>query len=129
MYICKCNIISYPSRNYNHLFNRRFRSRACQSCDRVNSLKISGKRQTHKLVDSKQVSGPFQQSDKKIFLLDTYARIAAINNKRCPKRLRELAKPKKQYNERNAMNYDLNYYHTTKPYASETNRSLKESKK
>ncbi|XP_011863055.1 PREDICTED: uncharacterized protein LOC105559407 [Vollenhovia emeryi] len=43
------------------------------------------KYQTHKLVDSKQVSGPFRQFDKKTFLLDTYARIVANNNRRCPK--------------------------------------------
>lgn len=79
-------------------------------------------------MDSKQVLGSFQQSDKKTHRLDTYARIAAINNKRCPKRLRELAKPKKQpHNDQNdyAANFDLNYYRTTKPHGTETNRNLK----
>ncbi|KAM0730628.1 hypothetical protein ACS0PU_002957 [Formica fusca] len=85
-----------------------------------------------KLVDSKQVSGPFHQSDKKTFLLDTYARIAATNNRRCPKRLREFAKPKRQacsnQNDYSA-NFDLNYGHATKTYMTEIRRSLKESKK
>ncbi|KAL6420039.1 hypothetical protein ACFW04_001223 [Cataglyphis niger] len=78
-----------------------------------------------KLVDSKQVSGP---SDKKTFLLDTYARIAATNNRRCPKRLRELAKPKRQARSNDySANFDLNYDHATKTYMTEMRRSLKES--
>lgn len=80
-------------------------------------------------MDSKQVSGP---SDKKTFLLDTYARIAATNNRRCPKRLRELAKPKRQARSNDySANFDLNYGHATKTktYMTEIRRSLKESKK
>jgi len=81
-------------------------------------------------VDSKQVSGSFHQSDKKALLLDTYARIVATNNRRCPKRLRELAKPKRQArsNEYPA-NFDLNYGHGTKTYMTEIRHGLKESKK
>ncbi|XP_070154720.1 uncharacterized protein [Polyergus mexicanus] len=85
-----------------------------------------------KLVDSKQVSGPFHQSDKKTFLLDSYARIAATNNRRCPKRMREFAKPKRQARSNQndySANFDLNYGHATKTYMTEIRRSLKESKK
>lgn len=93
---------------------------------------MPGKHQIRKLVDSKQVSGQFHQSDKKTFLLDTYARIAATNNKRCPKRLRELAKPRRQArSDQNdcSANFDLNYGHATKTYMTEIRRSLKEPKK
>ncbi|XP_018316326.1 uncharacterized protein [Mycetomoellerius zeteki] len=91
---------------------------------------ITGKHQVHKLVDSKQV--PFHQFDKKAFLLDTYARIVASNNRRCPKRLRELAKPKKQarsdLNDYTA-NFNLNYRHVTKIYRTEDkSKNLKELK-
>ncbi|XP_077282157.1 uncharacterized protein LOC143908382 [Temnothorax americanus] len=93
---------------------------------------ITSKCKTYKLVDSKQVSGQFHQLDKKTFLLDTYARIVANNNRRCPKRLRELAKPKRQArSDQNdyAANFDLNYGHVTKTYRAEDKRNLKESKK
>ncbi|XP_071653851.1 uncharacterized protein [Temnothorax longispinosus] len=92
----------------------------------------TSKCKTHKLVDSKQVSGPFHQFDKKTFLLDTYVCIVANNNRRCPKRLRELAKPKRQArSDQNdhAANFDLNYGHVTKTYRVEDKRNLKESKK
>lgn len=82
-------------------------------------------------MDSKQVSG-FHQLDKKAFLLDTYARIVASNNRRCPKRLRELAKPKRQTRndqDDNAVNFNLNYGHVTKIYRTEDKRNLKELKK
>lgn len=83
-------------------------------------------------MDSKQVSEPFHQSDKKTFLLDSYARIVATNNRRCPKRLRELAKPKRQARSNQndyPANFDLNYGHTTKTYMTEIRHGLKESKK
>ncbi|KAL0131202.1 hypothetical protein PUN28_002635 [Cardiocondyla obscurior] len=86
---------------------------------------------TNKLVDSKQVSGPFNQIDKKTFLLDTYARIVANNNRRCPKRLRELAKPKRQArsNQNNYdVNFDLNYGHVTKQYHTENKHNLRAKK-
>lgn len=73
-----------------------------------------------------------QQADKKTFLLDTYARIVANNNRRCPKRLRELAKPKRQArNDQNDYfsNFDPDYPNTARTYAAETKRSLIESKK
>ncbi|XP_011700538.1 PREDICTED: uncharacterized protein LOC105457527 [Wasmannia auropunctata] len=92
----------------------------------------AGKHQVRKLVDSKQVSGPFHQNDKKAFLLDTYARIVASNNRRCPKRLRELAKPKRQARSDQhdyTANFDLNYGHVTKTYRTDDKRNLKESKK
>lgn len=78
------------------------------------------------------MSGGFQQSDKKTFL-DTYAHIAASNNKRCPKRLRELAKPKKQFNQNDrndyAASFDLNYYRgASKSYGNDVNRNLKSKK-
>ena len=82
-------------------------------------------------MDSKQV--PFHQFDKKALLLDTYARIVASNNRRCPKRLRELAKPKRQArSDLNdyAANFDLNYGHVTKTYCTEDkSKNLKELKK
>lgn len=83
-------------------------------------------------MDSKQVSGPFHQLDKKAFLLDTYARIVASNNRRCPKRLRELAKPKRQARsaqDDNVVNFNLNYGHVTKTYRTEDKHNLKELKK
>lgn len=93
------------------------------------NYKFSGKYQAkHKLVDSKQVLGS-HQFDKKAFLLDTYARIVASNNRRCPKRLRELAKPKRQVcSDQNdyALNFDLNYGHVTKTYRTEDKRNIKE---
>lgn len=82
-------------------------------------------------MDSKQ--GPLHQFDKKAVLLDTYARIVANNNRRCPKRLRELAKPKRQiHSDQNdyAANFDLNYGRATKTYRTEDKRNnLKESKR
>lgn len=81
-------------------------------------------------MDSKQ--GLFQQFDKKTFLLDTYARIVANNNRRCPKRLRELAKPKRQARSNQndyVANFDLNYSRATKTYRKEDKRDLKESRK
>jgi len=69
-----------------------------------------------------------QQADKKTFLLDTYAHIVASNNRCCPKRLRELAKPKRQV--RNDQNdYFPNYPDTTGTYGAKTKRILIESKK
>ncbi|XP_018392716.1 PREDICTED: uncharacterized protein LOC108771837 [Cyphomyrmex costatus] len=91
---------------------------------------VTGKHQVRKLVDSKQV--PFHQFDKKTFFLDTYARIVASNNRRCPKRLRELAKPKRQArSDQNdyATHFNLNYNHVTKTYRTEDKRNLKELKK
>ncbi|XP_018373611.1 PREDICTED: uncharacterized protein LOC108767959 [Trachymyrmex cornetzi] len=92
---------------------------------------ITGKHRVHKLVDSKQVL--FHQFDKKAFLLDTYACIVASNNRRYPKRLRELAKPKRQArSDLNdyAANFDLNYGHVTKTYRMENkSKNLKELKK
>ncbi|XP_036151325.1 uncharacterized protein LOC118648897 [Monomorium pharaonis] len=83
------------------------------------------KHQTYKLVDSKQVSG--FQFDKKAFLLDTYARIAASNYRRYPKRIRELAKPKKQAHHSDqddiAVNFTLNYGRVTKTYRTEDKRN------
>ena len=84
-------------------------------------------------MDSKQV--PFHQFDKKAFLLDTYARIVASNNRCCPKRLRELAKPKRQaHSDLNdyAANFDLNYGHVTKKKTyrmEDKSKNLKELKK
>ncbi|XP_067210423.1 uncharacterized protein [Linepithema humile] len=95
-----------------------------------NTNSIAGKRQTFKLIDSKQ--GTLQQADKKTFLLDTYARIVASNNRRCPKRLRELAKPKRQArNDQNDYfsNFEPNYPNTAKTYGDKTKRTLIESKK
>lgn len=97
----------------------------------INS-KFSGKYQIGKLVDSKQVLGPFHEVDKKTFLLDTYAHIVASNNRRCSKRLRELAKSKRQArSDQNdyAANFDLNYGHIAKAYRTEDKRNLKEPKK
>lgn len=88
--------------------------------------KFSGKCQTFKLIDSKQ--GTLQQADKKTFLLDTYARIVASNNRCCPKRVRELAKPKRQVcNDKNDYfsNFDPIYSST----CAETKRTLIVSKK
>ncbi|XP_003490210.2 uncharacterized protein LOC100748049 [Bombus impatiens] len=48
----------------------------------------------HKLINSSEQSKDAQESRKKRFLLDTYARITAARNKGCSKRLHELAKPK-----------------------------------
>jgi len=81
-------------------------------------------------VDSKQVLEPFHQFDKKTFFFDTYARIVANNNRYYPKRLRQLAKPKRQArSDQNdyAANFDLNYGHQT--YRVEDKRNLKESQK
>ncbi|XP_014485011.1 PREDICTED: uncharacterized protein LOC106749762 [Dinoponera quadriceps] len=92
---------------------------------------LLGKHQAHKLVDNKQLSKPFNQSDKKTFLLDTYARIVATNNRRCPKRLRDLAKPKRQTcSDRNgdSMNFDLNWHtgNAAKAKRSSENSKMKE---
>lgn len=89
-----------------------------------------GKHQTHKLVDNKQLSKLFNQSDKKTFLLDTYARIVATNNRRCSKRLRDLSKPKRQVcNDQNedCTNFDLNW-HTGKASTMTAKRASKNSK-
>lgn len=81
-------------------------------------------------MDSKQLSKPFNQSDKKTFLLDTYARIVATNNRRCPKRLRDLAKPKKQASSdknNDSTNFDLNW-HTGKASTAKMKRGSENSK-
>lgn len=81
-------------------------------------------------MDSKQ--GPLHQFDKKAFLLDTYAHIVANNNRRCPKRLRELAKPKRQArSDQNdyAANFDLNYGRATKTFRTGDKRNLKDTKR
>ncbi|XP_032675286.1 uncharacterized protein LOC116846051 isoform X2 [Odontomachus brunneus] len=95
-----------------------------------NIYSATGKHQVHKLVDNKQLSKPFNQSDKKTFLLDTYARIVATNNRRCPKRLRDLAKPKKQVsNDKSddSTNFDLNW-HTGKASTAKMKRGSENSK-
>ncbi|XP_025163814.1 uncharacterized protein LOC112590693 [Harpegnathos saltator] len=95
-----------------------------------NIYSATNKHQPHKLVDSKQLSKPFNQFDKKTFLLDTYARIVATNNRRCPKRLRDLAKPKIQVcNDRNedSTNFDLKW-HTGKASTAKAKRGSGNSK-
>ncbi|XP_018341837.1 PREDICTED: uncharacterized protein LOC108748285 isoform X2 [Trachymyrmex septentrionalis] len=65
-------------------------------------------------------------------ITDTYARIVASNNRCCPKRLRQLAKPKRQArSDLNdyAANFDLNYGHVTKTYMKDKSKNLKELKK
>lgn len=54
-------------------------------------------KQGHKLINSNELSKDAQESKKKKFLLDTYARIVAARNKRCSKRLTELVKPKNHF--------------------------------
>ncbi|XP_020296179.1 uncharacterized protein LOC109861079 [Pseudomyrmex gracilis] len=94
-----------------------------------NTNLLTSKHNTYKLVDSKQASNSLYQSDKK--LLDTYARIAASYNRRCPKRLRELAKPKKPGSSdqsNSSANFDLNY-RVSKPYGTKTKHTSKELQK
>ncbi|XP_076293797.1 uncharacterized protein LOC143215519 [Lasioglossum baleicum] len=49
---------------------------------------------THRLINSDEQSKDAQETKKKKFLIDTYARIVAARNKRTSKRLQDLAKPK-----------------------------------
>ncbi|XP_076681913.1 uncharacterized protein LOC143376017 [Andrena cerasifolii] len=71
-----------------------------------------------KLINSNEQSKYTQESKKKKFLLDTYARIVAARNKCCTKRLHDLAKPK-NYNPHNQTpayeDFD-NYFQTIKKY-------------
>ncbi|XP_033329230.2 uncharacterized protein LOC117221956 isoform X1 [Megalopta genalis] len=69
-----------------------------QRCSRnrcvTDSLDFPVKYGTHRLINSDEQSKDAQETKKKKFLIDTYARIVAARNKRTSKRLQELAKPK-----------------------------------
>ncbi|CAL7939257.1 unnamed protein product [Xylocopa violacea] len=71
----------------------------------------------HKLINSNEQSKDAQETRKKKFLLDTYARITAARNKGCSKRLHELAKPK-HYTARTTEPYEdfENYFQTIRNY-------------
>ncbi|PBC28258.1 hypothetical protein APICC_00545 [Apis cerana cerana] len=72
----------------------------------------------HKLINSSEQSKDAQESKKKKFLLDTYARITAARNKGCSKRLHELAKPKNYINMNHNGTYEdfENYFQTINKY-------------
>ncbi|KAI4501647.1 hypothetical protein M0802_002982 [Mischocyttarus mexicanus] len=76
-----------------------------------------------KLINSSEESRKIGDLGRKENLLDSYARITATRNRRCPKRLRELAKPKKSSisNDDVYGNFDKNYYHTMKNFPQKTN--------
>ncbi|XP_076231277.1 uncharacterized protein LOC143177295 [Calliopsis andreniformis] len=81
----------------------------------------TGKQGNHKLINSNEQSRYVQESKKKKFLLDTYARIAAARNKRCSKRLHELAKPK---NYARLETYeDFGYFEPIKKFGGKAPRS------
>lgn len=70
----------------------------------------------HKLINSSEQSKDAQESKKKKFLLDTYARITAARNKGCSKRLHELAKPKNYINHNGTYEDFENYFQTINKY-------------
>ncbi|KAK1130326.1 hypothetical protein K0M31_018462 [Melipona bicolor] len=70
----------------------------------------------HKLINSSEQSKDAQESKKKKFLLDTYARITAARNKGCSKRLHELAKPKSHAIRTEPYDDFENYFQTIKKY-------------
>ncbi|XP_029041098.1 uncharacterized protein LOC114875223 [Osmia bicornis bicornis] len=73
-------------------------------------------RERQKLINSNEQSKDALESKKKKFLLDTYARIVAARNKRCSKRLHELAKPRNpSIRNESYEDYD-NYFQTIKKY-------------
>ncbi|XP_012141346.1 uncharacterized protein LOC100876397 [Megachile rotundata] len=82
----------------------------------VTNLRTSANngKERYKLINSNEQSKDAQESKKKKFLLDTYARIVAARNKRCSKRLHELAKPKNPVRNDAYDNYD--YFQTMKKY-------------
>ncbi|XP_053985948.1 uncharacterized protein LOC128880181 [Hylaeus volcanicus] len=80
-------------------------------------------KQQHKLINSNEQSKDAQESKKKKFLLDTYARIVAARNKRCSKRLNELAKPKNYLARAEAHEEFDNYFQTIKSYNPKLSRS------
>ncbi|XP_043250397.1 uncharacterized protein LOC122396243 [Colletes gigas] len=76
----------------------------------------------HKLINSNEQSRDAQESKKKRFLLDTYARIVAARNKRCSKRLNELAKPKTYSKQAEDYEHFDNYFQTIKNYNTKHSR-------
>lgn len=79
-------------------------------------IRSLAKQRQHKLINSNEQSKDAQETKKKKFLLDTYARITAARNKGCPKRLHELAIPK-NCSSRNETYEDFdNYFQTIKNY-------------
>ncbi|XP_043686104.1 uncharacterized protein LOC122637796 [Vespula pensylvanica] len=79
-----------------------------------------------KLINSSEESRNIENLGKKKNLLDSYARITATRNRRCPKRLRDLAKPKRNSigNENAYGNFDKNYYNTVKVFAPKMNTTF-----
>ncbi|XP_026670919.1 uncharacterized protein LOC113464586 [Ceratina calcarata] len=74
----------------------------------------------HRLINTNEQSKDAQESRKKKFLLDTYARITAARNKGCSKRLHELAKPK-HFTPRTEPYEDMdNYYQSFQKYNGST---------
>ncbi|XP_076761441.1 uncharacterized protein LOC143429650 [Xylocopa sonorina] len=82
----------------------------------TNSSRNSAKQVYHKLINSNEQSKDAQETKKKKFLLDTYARITAARNKGCSKRLHELAKPKHSTMRTEPYEDFENYYQTIKSY-------------
>ncbi|XP_076625367.1 uncharacterized protein LOC143343892 [Colletes latitarsis] len=76
----------------------------------------------HKLINSNEQSKDAQESKKKRFLLDTYARIVAARNKRCSKRLNELAKPKTYSKQAEVYEHFDNYFETINNYNTKLSR-------
>ncbi|KAF3421993.1 hypothetical protein E2986_07847 [Frieseomelitta varia] len=81
-----------------------------------NSPTSTVKQGHHKLINSSEQSKDAQESKKKKFLLDTYARITAARNKGCSRRLHELAKPKSRVIRTEPFDDFENYFQTMKKY-------------
>lgn len=79
-----------------------------------------------KLINSSEESRNIEDLGKKKNLLDSYARITATRNRRCPKRLLDLAKPMRNYicNEDSYGNFDKNYYNPVKTFAPKINSTF-----
>ncbi|XP_076644560.1 uncharacterized protein LOC143354396 [Halictus rubicundus] len=98
-YLVKSGALSYQiSDNLNKLANPKRRPEAHEPVDsRVPSKTAptaTVRYGSHKLINSDEQSKEAQETRKKKFLIDTYARIVAARNKRTSKRLQDLAKPK-----------------------------------
>ncbi|KAK2575828.1 hypothetical protein KPH14_007206 [Odynerus spinipes] len=81
-----------------------------------------------RLINSSEESRNIVDLGKKKNLLDSYARITASRNRRCPKRLRELARPSNKRtsigNEETYGNFGKNFYQNTKSYPPRANATF-----
>ncbi|KAI4491457.1 hypothetical protein M0804_002849 [Polistes exclamans] len=126
-YKIKPSALSYQiTDTLNKLAQPKRKSDVCDypsSSARTSNSSNPEKSMKRKLINSSEESRKFNDLGRKQNLLDSYARITAMRNKRCPKRLRELAKSKNNSIDNDNLygNFDKNYYHSVKNLMPKTN--------